>query len=264
MFSEAQQFPRETAALVTGAGSGIGAATVRALHARGVRGFVLIDRDERSMEALSESLTDAQLLHCTHDVADEASWVDTVQRLRSSIGRLDLLVANAGVADAAPLTEMSFELWRRVLSVNLDGVFLTLKHGLSLMKAGQRGGACVVVASAAAVRAEPGVGAYAASKAAVVQLAKVAAKECAGDRIRVNTILPGGVATPIWRNVPFFRDLVRDLGSEDAALEVMGKGMPLGRYATAEEIASQIVFLLSDAAGPMTGASVLVDSGYTL
>jgi NAD(P)-dependent dehydrogenase (short-subunit alcohol dehydrogenase family) len=252
MFSEAQQFPRETAALVTGAGSGIGAATVRALHARGVRGFVLIDRDERSMEALSESLTEAQFLHCAHDVADEASWVDTVRRLRSSIGRLDLLVANAGVADAAPLTEMSFELWRRVLSVNLDGVFLTLKHGLSLMKAGQRGGACVVVASAAAVRAEPGVGAYG------------AAKECAADRIRVNAILPGGVATPIWRNVPFFKDLVRDLGSEQAALDAMGKGMPLGRYATADEIASQIVFLLSDAAGPMTGASVLVDSGYTL
>jgi 2-keto-3-deoxy-L-fuconate dehydrogenase len=80
----------------------------------------------------------------------------------------------------------------------------------------------------------------------------------------VNAILPGGVATPIWRNVPFFKDLVRDLGSEQAAIDAMGKGMPLGRYATAEEIAAQIVFLLSDSAGPMTGASVLVDSGYTL
>jgi 2-keto-3-deoxy-L-fuconate dehydrogenase len=264
MFSEAQQFPHETAALVTGAGSGIGAATVHGLRAVGVRRFALLDRDERSLEALSASLTDVQLLHCTHDVVDESAWAKSARRIRSELGRLDLLVANAGVADAAPLTEMSFELWRRVLSVNLDGVFLTLKHGLSLIKAGGRGGACVVVSSAAALKAEPGVGAYAASKAAVVQLAKVAAKECAPDRIRVNAILPGGVATPIWRNVPFFKDLVRDLGSEQAAIGAMGKSMPLGRYATAEEIASQIVFLLSDAAGPMTGASVVVDSGYTL
>jgi 2-keto-3-deoxy-L-fuconate dehydrogenase len=264
MFWDGPRFTQETAALVTGAGSGIGAATVRALHASGARSLVLVDRDERTLESLRASLADAQLLLCTHDVADEAGWADTVRRLRSSFGRLDLLVANAGVADAAPLTEMSFELWRRVLSVNLDGVFLTLKHGLSLIKAGQRGGACVVVASAAAVRAEPGIGAYGASKAAVVQLARIAAKECAADRIRVNAILPGGVATPIWRGVPFFRDLVRDLGSEQAAIEAMGKRMPLGRYATADEIASQIAFLLSDAAGPMTGASVLVDSGYTL
>jgi 2-keto-3-deoxy-L-fuconate dehydrogenase len=157
MFSDAPRFTQETAALVTGAGSGIGAATVRALHARGVRNFALNDRDERSLETLRESLTGAQLLHCIHDVADESAWAGSAQRMRSIFGRLDLLVANAGVADAALLTETPFELWRRVLSVNLDGVLLTLKHGLSLIKAGGRGAACVVVSSAAAVRAEPGV-----------------------------------------------------------------------------------------------------------
>lgn len=258
------RFPVETVALVTGAASGIGAAVVVALHASGVQRFVLVDRDPRGLASLTESLESAQVLQRVQDVADEAAWVETARQMHVRFGRLDLVVANAGIADAGLITELPFEQWRRVLSVNLDGVFLTLKSGLALIKEGQRGGACVVVSSASAVKAEPGVGAYGASKAAVVQLAKVAAKECAADRIRVNAILPGGVATPIWRAVPYFQELARELESETAALEAMGKAMPLGRYATAEEIASQIVFLLSHAAGPMTGASVVVDGGYTL
>ncbi len=133
------------------------------------------------------------------------------------------------------------------------------------MREGGNGGAIVVVSSASAIKAEPGVAAYGASKAAVLQLARVAAKEAAPDRIRVNAILPGGVQTPIWRDVPFFQDLVQQEGDEQAAFDRMaGMATPLGRYATADEIAGQIAFLLSDASATITGAAIVTDGGYTL
>ena len=123
----------------------------------------------------------------------------------------------------------------------------------------------MVVSSASAVKAEPGVGAYGASKAALLQLARVAAKEGAPRGVRVNAILPGGVQTPIWREMPFFREMIAELGSEAAAFEALaGMATPLGRYATPEEIAGQIAFLLSPASGSMTGAALVVDGGYTL
>jgi 2-keto-3-deoxy-L-fuconate dehydrogenase len=115
------------------------------------------------------------------------------------------------------------------------------------------------------VKAEPGVGAYAASKAAVIQLAKVAAKEGAPHKVRVNAILPGGVETPIWREMAFFKDLVTQHGSEAAAFEAMAKmATPLGRYAKAEEVAAQIVHLLSDEGAMITGAALVMDGGYSL
>src|SRR3546814_12917202 len=116
---------------------------------------------------------------------------------------------------------MDFADWRRVMSVNLDGAFLTLRTAMRAMKSS--GGAIVLTASVAGVKAEPGIAAYGASKAAVIQLARIAAKEGAPDGIRVNAIAPGGVETPIWSSMPFFADMVMDMGSEAAAFEAMGK-----------------------------------------
>jgi NAD(P)-dependent dehydrogenase (short-subunit alcohol dehydrogenase family) len=198
-------------------------------------------------------------------VADEAGWLALEEQVRGTFGRLDYAVVNAGIAHGEALAEHSYEAWRRVLSVNLDGAFLTLRSSLRLIRAGGRGGALVVVASAAAVKAEPGIAAYGASKAGVLQLARVAAKEGASEGIRVNAILPGGVETPMWRSVPFFQDLVNETGGERAAFDRMSAiATPLGRYATAEEIAGQIAFLLSDGAATMTGSALSVDGGYTL
>jgi len=136
---------------------------------------------------------------------------------------------------------------------------------MPLIKAGGRGGAIVIVSSVAAVRAEPGVGAYGASKAGAVQLAKVAAKEGAPDRIRVNAILPGGVETPIWREMPFFQYLVKQYGSEKAAFEALAAmATPLGRYAKADEVAAQIMHLLSEESATITGAALVMDGGYSL
>lgn len=129
----------------------------------------------------------------------------------------------------------------------------------------ERGGSIVLTASVSGLKAEPGVAAYGASKAALIHLAKVAAKEGAAQGIRVNCIAPGGVEPPVWHDVSFFVDLVREKGSEEAAFRAMAEmATPLGRYARAEEIAAQILFLLSDAAATITGATLTSDGGYSL
>jgi NAD(P)-dependent dehydrogenase (short-subunit alcohol dehydrogenase family) len=257
-------FDREDVALITGAASGIGAATARRLVQDGIGGLALVDRDASRLADVASALGSARVLTLAHDVADEAAWVETARAIEGEFGRLDYAVANAGISDAGPIAELSLERWRHVLSVNLDGVFLTLKCAMPLIKAGGRGGAIVVVSSVTGVKAEPGTAAYGASKAAAVQLAKVAAMEGAPDRIRVNAILPGGVETPIWRAMPFFRDMVAEHGSEAAAFKGLAAGTPLGRFAGADEVASQVVHLLSDASATMTGAALTIDGGYSL
>ncbi len=189
------------------------------------------------------------------DVADPAFWSG------AALGDLDHAVINAGVAGAGLITDLDFEEWRRILSVNLDGAFLSLQSALRDMR---DGGSIVTVASAAGLKAEPGVAAYGASKAGLIQLTRVAAKESAKRRIRVNAIAPGGVETPVWDAVPMFADRAREIGRDAAFAEMAAMATPLGRYATAEEIAEQIAFLLSDKAATITGSVLVSDGGYTL
>lgn len=258
-------FPENSVALITGAASGIGEATARRLAADGIAGLALVDLDAGKLADVARAVAPVKVLRRAQDVADEAAWKETAKAIKFQFGRLDLAVANAGISDGGTIADYPFERWRRLMSVNLDGVFLTLKIAMPIIKSGGQGGAIVVVSSISGAKAEPGTGAYGASKAAVVQLAKVAAKEGAPDRIRVNTIMPGGVETPIWREVPFFKDLVTEHGSERAAFDAMAKmATPLGRYASADEIAGQIAYLLSDASAMMTGGTLVVDGGYSL
>ena len=243
-------------ALVTGAASGIGAACIQRLVRAGADRFVLVDREPLDSAAL------ALAGDCTTfrgDVADPALW----DEVEASAGPLDWAVLNAGVAAGGPITQTGFDEWRRVLGTNLDGAFLSLR---SAMRLASDGASIVLTASISGVKAEPGTAAYGASKAGVIQLAKVAAKEGAARGIRVNAIAPGGVDTPIWDQTPFFRELVAQHGGDRAAaLAAMARmATPLGRYATSEEIAGQIVFLLSDEAATITGAVLVSDGGYSL
>jgi NAD(P)-dependent dehydrogenase (short-subunit alcohol dehydrogenase family) len=240
-------------ALVTGAASGIGAACARWLDAHGIARLVLVDRDEVALDLSCETTRFAG------DVGDPDFW----RAVEPKLGPIDHAVVNAGVASGSPIAETEFAEWRRVLGVNLDGAFLTLR---AVVRAIADGGSVVVTASASGLKAEPGTAAYGASKAGAIQLAKVAAKEGAARKVRVNAIAPGGVDTPIWDQTPFFNDLVaRHGGDRDAAMAAMAQmATPLGRYASADEIAAQVGFLLSDAAATITGAVLVSDGGYTL
>jgi len=244
--------------LVTGAASGIGAATATRLAADGARKLILADRDEDRLRDFAFSLPcERQML--IGDVADEAMWC------AADLTGLTHAVVNAGIGAGGPIAETSLAEWRRVMSPNLDGAFLTLKSAMRAIRSGGEGGAIVLTASVAGIKAEPGIAAYGASKAAVIQLARIAAKEGGPDRIRVNAIAPGGVETPIWKSVPFFQELVKSAGSEQAAFSAMGAAAgPAGRFAKPEEIAAQIAFLLSEECGFVTGTCLVSDGGYSL
>lgn len=240
-------------ALITGAASGIGAASARWLADHGTARLVLVDRDAAALDAL-----DCPGDRLVGDVADPA----LAERIEQA-GPFDHAVINAGIAAGGTIAELDFAEWRRVMAVNLDGAFLSLR---AAMRAIPNTGSVVLTASVSGMKAEPGTAAYGASKAALIQLAKVAAKEGAPRGLRVNAIAPGGVDTPIWDQAPFFQDLIAEHGGDrDAALAAMARmATPLGRYASADEIAGQIGFLLSDAAATITGTVLVSDGGYAL
>jgi 2-keto-3-deoxy-L-fuconate dehydrogenase len=244
--------------LVTGAASGIGAAVATRIANEGARKLILIDMDEDRLRDFAFSLPcERQVL--IGDVADEQLWAD------ADLTGLTHAVVNAGIGAGGPIEDLAFAEWRRVLSVNLDGAFLTLQAAMRAIRSTGQSGAIVLTASAAGVKAEPGIAAYGASKAAVIHLARIAAKEGASANIRVNAIAPGGVETAIWTGLSFFQDLVESTGSEAAAYKAMAvMATPLGRYAKPEEIAGQIAFLLSDRAAYITGACLVSDGGYSL
>ncbi len=241
--------------LITGAASGIGAATATLLAAQGAKKLILSDLAEDRLADFAFSLPcERQLL--IGDVADEQLWAG------ADLTGITHAVVNAGVADAKPIEEMSFSDWRRVMAVNLDGAFLTLKAAMRAMRG--NGGSIVLTASSAGIKAEPGIAAYGASKAALIHLARIAAREGAPSRIRVNSIAPGGVETPIWSAVPSFAEMAAEIG-EQAAFDAMSSvATPLGRFGKPQEIAGQIAFLLSEKAGFITGACLVSDGGYTL
>ncbi len=241
--------------LITGAASGIGAASARRLAEGGAR-LILADRDEAALRSLDLPGAHRSLVG---DVTDESFWST------ADLAGLTHALVNAGIGAGGAIESLDFAEWRRVLAINLDGAFLTLQAAMRAIRATGAGGAIVLTASAAGVKAEPGIAAYGASKAAVIHLAKIAAKEGAGANIRVNAIAPGGVETPIWSDLPFFQDLVASAGSEAKAYEAMAKmATPLGRYAKPDEIAAQIAFLLSDEAAYITGACLVADGGYSI
>jgi 2-keto-3-deoxy-L-fuconate dehydrogenase len=247
-------------ALVTGAASGIGLAVARHLASEGIARLILCDIDGEALISVSHSLTGPEIAVRQGDGAQEAFW----DRLAPDCADVDLAVLNAGISTSGMIADLDFAEWRRTLSINLDGTFLGLRAVMRAMRAHGRGGAIVLTGSAAGLKAEPGVAAYGASKAAVHHLTKGAAKEGAPQRIRVNAIAPGGVETPIWSQMDFFRDMVARTGSEAAAFaELAGMATPLGRYAKPEEIAAQIAFLLSEQSDFVTGVIFPSDGGYT-
>ncbi|MFC0203421.1 SDR family NAD(P)-dependent oxidoreductase [Novosphingobium soli] len=247
-------------ALITGAASGIGAAVARWLDERGIARLVLVDSDAAVLARL-ELRTPCRRV--AGDVRDEQLWAE----LEASEPGLDHAVLNAGIADGCPIVSLDYADWRAMLSVNLDGMFLSLRAALRLMtRSGEtRGRSAVLTSSAAGVKPVPMTAAYGSSKAAVAHLARVAAAEHAAQGIRVNAVAPGRVDTPIWTKNAHFQTMVDELGSRQAALDTLAQeSTPLGRFASAEEMAGQIGFLLSDAAWNVTGTVLVSDGGNSL
>ena len=254
-------------ALVSGAASGIGAACARLLAAHGAA-VVCTDvaaegaaATARAIEAAGGRATARAL-----DVTDEGAWDAALAHAVEAHGALDVVVNSAGISFGRPLTDTTLAEWRRVMAINLDGAFLGTRAAVALMRARGGAGSIVNVSSASGIKAAPGAAAYSASKAALTMLARVAAKECAGAglRVRVNTVSPAGVRTPMWEGMPFFRDLVERTGSAEGAWAALAETSPFGRFATADEVAHAALYLASDEAAYVTGADLVVDGGFTV
>ena len=244
--------------LVTGGGSGIGRATAELFAAEGAEAVVVVDRaaeGENSGPETVELITKAggTAMFVRADVSVEADVEAAVAATVAEFGRLDAAVNCAGVSGPpAKIADTSLEEWNRVLSINLTGVFLCLKHELRAMVAGGGGGTIVSIASAAGLVPVPYMSPYCSSKHGVLGLTKTASREYHKAGIRVNAILPGLIDTPMVRNAEASR-------SESVTKEL--RTMPGITVGQPEQIANAAVWLCSDAASFVNGESMVVDGG---
>lgn len=230
--------------IVTGAGSGIGAAIATRMAADGAR-VVVSDIDTESAERVAREI--GSIAHRC-DVTDENGVAALIDRAVGAFGRLDVLVNNAGIGEnAAPIDEKPAELWNRIIATNLTSAFYGIKHAARVMKAAGNGGIIVNISSILGVVGLTGAPAYTAAKHGLIGLTKAAALELAPMRIRVVAVSPAFIKTPLIRNV---------------AEQVLPQH-PIGRLGEPEEVANVVAFLASDQAAFVTGCTYLVDGGYT-
>ena len=233
-------------AIVTGGASGIGAATVRALAGEGAHVVIADVADGGALEAEV-----AQARYVSLDVSDESGWAALVADCNARYSRIDILVNNAGLLLNAPLIETSRADFDRIFAVNVTGVHLGMAAVAPIMIA-QGKGAIVNTSSTGGYRVTSGSGAYSASKFAVRGLTKAAALELGPHGIRVNSVHPGWIDTP----------LTNKHGAPRAALDTYAADLPLKRVGTPEDVAAAILFLASDAAAYCSGTELLVDGGH--
>ena len=244
---------RGKVALVTGAGSGIGRAIALRFAAEGaalVVNDLLADAAQRVVKEIEAANGRARAFPA--DVADARQVEAAVRFAIAQFGRLDVLVNNAAAVLPGAVEGLSDDAWRRTQSVTLDGVFYGMRAALPIMAA-QKSGAIINISSGAAIAGEPGLGAYGAAKAAIVNLTQTAAVENAARGVRINTILPGPIETP-----PLL-----------AAVEATGgragweRQIPCGRLGKPEEMAAVALFLASDEASYVHGAAIVADGGVS-
>jgi 3(or 17)beta-hydroxysteroid dehydrogenase len=250
-------------ALITGAASGIGKATAVLFASEGAK-VAVTDIDKEGADATASQIsTQGGVAEAYHlNVTLEANWQQIISEVATLWGKLDILVNNAGISFGKPITEMSLDEWRRVLTINLESVFLGTRQVAQTMRK-NGGGSIVNVASASGIKASAGASAYCASKAAVQMFTKVAALEYAEANIRVNSVSPSGVVTPMWESMEFWQTLKEQTGSEEEALQALSQGVPLKRFAKSEEIAQAILYLASNESAFVTATDLVIDGGYT-
>lgn len=252
-------------ALITGAGSGIGKATAILLANEGAVVLVAdISMDAAQAVANEIVATGRKAEAVLLDVANEESWRQAIENATKNHQRLDVQVNNAGISFAKSIDEMSLDEWRKVMNVNLDGVFLGTKHAITAMKK-SGGGSIVNIASVSGIKPSPTASAYCARKAAIRMLSKTAAIECADGNtgIRVNLVTPGGVKTPMWEKMDFFQGMIAQTGGTEKAFAALEGANASQKFFTAEEVASTIVYLASDESAHLTGTEIVLDRGHT-
>jgi NAD(P)-dependent dehydrogenase (short-subunit alcohol dehydrogenase family) len=245
---------KDQVALVTGAASGMGLAAAKAFAEAGAT-VVLIDINEPTEQAAEIVAAGHQAIAIRCDVADEQSVKAAVEQVVATYGRLDAAFNNAGIqSPAVELADVTGEVYDSVLSINLRGVWNFMKYELQQMRK-QGSGAIVNNSSLGGLVGVPGRAAYHASKHGIIGLTKSAALEYATRGIRINTVCPGIIATPMVEHM---------LQSEAGAMEEMMKVVPMGRLGRSEEIADTVLWLCSSKSSFITGQAIAVDGGYTV
>ena len=240
--------------MITGAARGIGAAAARLFAAEGAN-VMLADVLTEPLQALAAEIGDKAAL-CPTDVTDEAAVRQLVEQTVARFGKLDVALLNAGVEGAlSPITDYPPETFDKVIAVNVRGVWLGLKYVMAAMA--ESGGSIVVTASTAGIRAVPDMSAYIASKHAAVGLMRAAAIEGAANGIRVNSVNPSPIDTPMMASIETMHDVA---GRNDQPL---AQATPLKRYGTPEEVAKLMLFLSSDDSSFCTGGVYMVDGGVS-
>ncbi len=247
-------------ALVTGGASGIGRACAETLAREGAQ-VVITDIDTDGLTGTLGRIEAAggSALTLAHDVTDEEAWRGVLDEVLSHCGGLHILVNNAGIGIGGSLLEMSLEDWRRQNAINLDGVFLGTKHGIPAIH-GSGGGSIIIMSSVAGLRGSPGLAGYSASKGGVRLFAKSAALECAsaGLNVRVNTVHPGIIDTPIWTKLP-----AGGLSGGANAIdpEALAASTVAHRAGRPQEIADGVLYLASDLSSYVNGSELVIDGG---
>jgi len=242
-------------AVVTGAAGFIGAATIRLLAERGAR-VVAIDRREQDLKtAIKDLPASAEALAIAADVSSEDEVADYVRAAVAQFGTIDVFYNNAGIeGDVAPITKYSLESFRRVLDVNVVGVFLGMKHVLPVMLE-QNKGSIINTASIAGLMGSPDIAVYSASKHAVIGLTKSAALECVNTGVRVNCVCPGMIDSRMLSTII----AGRNPGNAPVPNERIVERIPARRLGQPSEVASIVAFLASDEASYVSGAAYTVD-----